>query len=394
MSARIYFDHAATTPLDPRVADAMRPFLEECFGNPSSVYQEGRAARRAVDEARDQIAQLLGAESPREIVFTSGGSEADNLALKGVAWASMDRGRHVVTTAVEHHAVLESARFLERCGFRVTYVKPDRFGVIHPEAVEEALTDETILVSVMHANNETGTIQPVREIAAVARARGIPFHTDAVQTAGQLRIDVNELGCDLLSLSAHKFYGPKGVGALYVRRGTPIVPLIHGGAQEGERRAGTEFVAGIAGMAKALELSLAEAEERAARVRGLRDRLEAGLTARIPGVFVNGHPTLRLPGHLNLCIEGVDAESLLLNLDMAGICASSGSACASGSIKPSHVLLAMGLPRELASNSLRLTLGKGNTEHEVDRAVKVLTALVERLRGRRAAAGGRPVGNG
>lgn len=382
MNERIYFDHAATTPLDPRVAEAMRPYLEEAFGNPSSLYREGRETRRALDEARDVIARLLNAASPREILFTSGGSEADNLALKGVAWASAERGRHVVTSAIEHHAVLESARFLESQGFKVTYVKPDRSGIVHPEAVAEAITDETVLVSVMHANNETGVVQPVREIAAVARERGVPFHTDAVQSAGQLPIDVEELGCDLLSLSAHKFYGPKGVGILYVRRGTPIVPLIHGGAQEQGRRAGTECVAGIVGMAKALELALAEAEERSRRVRRLRDRLEAAIQARIPRVVVNGHPDLRLPGHLNLCIEGIDAESLLLNLDMAGISASSGSACASGSLKPSHVLLAMGLPRELAMSSLRLTIGKGNNENDVDQAVDRIASVVERLRGR------------
>lgn len=389
MSGRIYFDHAATTPLDPRVAEAMRPYLYDAYGNPSSLYREGREARRALDEARDVLARLLGAESPREIVFTAGGSEADNLAVKGVAWARMDQGRHLVTSAIEHHAVLESARFLEAHGFNVTYVEPDRHGVVHPESVEKALRDETILVSVMHANNETGTIQPVREIAAVARERGIPFHTDAVQTVGQLPIDVDELGCDLLSLSAHKFYGPKGAGALYVRRGTPLLPLIHGGAQEQARRAGTEAIAAIVGMAKALELSIDEAEDRAKRVAALRDRLEAAIVERIPEVVVNGHPALRLPGHLNLCIEGVDAESLLLNLDMAGISASSGSACASGSIQPSHVLLAMGLPRELALGSLRLTLGKGNGEHDVDRAVEVLAPLVERLRRRSVSGEGR-----
>lgn len=391
MSGRIYFDHAATTPLDPRVAEAMRPYLETAFGNPSSLYREGREARRALDEARDALARLLGADSPREIIFTAGGSEADNLALKGVAWAMGERGRHLVVSAIEHHAVIESARFLEAQGFAVTYVNPDRFGVVHPEAVGEALRDETILVSVMHANNETGTIQPVREIAALAREREIPFHVDAVQSAGQLPIDVDELGCDLLSLSAHKFYGPKGVGALYVRRGTPLLPLIHGGAQEQDRRAGTEFVAGIVGMAKALELALEEAESRAKRIAALRDRLEAAIRERVPGVVVNGHPTLRLPGHLNVSIEGIDAESLLLNLDMAGISASSGSACASGSIQPSHVLLAMGLPRELALSSLRLTLGKGNGEDDVDRGVEVLLSLVERLRGRTAPGEGRSI---
>lgn len=382
-TGRIYLDHAATTPLDVEVFEVMRPFLTESYGNPSSIYRRGREARRALDEARDQVASLIGARSSREIVFTGGGSEADNLALKGVAWANRDRGRHIVTSAIEHHAVIDSARFLESQGFEVTYVQPDAFGIVSAEAIEEAIRPDTILISVMHANNEVGSIQPVREIAAIARERGILFHTDAVQTVGHIPVSVEELDCDLLSLAAHKFYGPKGVGALYVRRQTQILPLIHGGGQEQERRAGTENVAGVVGMAKALERAVAGCEEHGAKIRALRDRLEKGLLERIAGSRLNGHPEHRLPGHLNLMFEGIDGESLLLNLDMRGIEASSGSACTSGSIDASHVLLAMGLDRAAALGSIRFSLGKGNHDDEVDRVLEILPPLVERLRQKR-----------
>jgi len=381
-TARIYLDHAATTPLDPDALQAMLPFLHGGFGNPSSIYQRGREARRALDEARDTVAAAIGARSPREIIFTSGGAEADNLALKGAAWALRDRGRHIVTSAIEHHAVLRAARFLEKHGFEVTYVPPDEEGIVQVDAVAGALRDDTILISVMHANNELGTVQPVREIAALAREREILFHTDAVQTVGQIPVSVEEIGCDMLSLSAHKFYGPKGVGALYVRRGVHLEPLIHGGGQEQERRAGTENVAGIVGMARALENSCRTMQARAARVKELRDRLEKGLLERVPGARRNGHPHLRLPGHLNIAFEGVDGESLLLNLDMRGIEASTGSACASGSIEPSHVLLAMGQSREEALSAIRFSLGASNTLDEVDRVLDVVPPLVERLRRR------------
>lgn len=379
---RIYLDHAATTPLDPRVAEAIRPYLEGRAGNPSSVYRTGREARRALDEARDTVARLIGAESPREIIFTGGGSEADNLALKGVAWASRDRGRHIVTSAIEHHAVLYAARFLAAWGFEVTTVPPGPDGIVPAEAVKEAVRDDTILISVMFANNETGVLQPVHEIGAFARERGIPFHTDAVQAVGQVAVDVEAIPCDLLSLAAHKFYGPKGVGALYVRRRTPIVPLIHGGGQEQERRAGTENVAGIVGLAQALELAQAEMGERRERILRLREKLTGGLMARIDGLRLNGHPELRLPGHVNLSIDGVEGESLLLNLDMEGIEASSGSACTSGSLEASHVLLAMGLPRETALGSVRFTLGKENDDEDVDAVLETLPRIVERLRER------------
>lgn len=361
----------------------MRPYLAEVHGNPSSIYRSGREARRALDAARDTVARALGAASSREIVFTSGGSEAINLALKGLAWAAGERRRHVVTSAVEHHAVLRAARFLERHGFAVTYVAPDAEGRIDPDRVAAAITDETLLVSVMHANNETGVIAPIEAIAAAAKERGAYFHTDAVQSVGTLPVNVNALGCDLLSLSAHKFYGPKGVGVLYVRRGVPLEPLIHGGGQEQERRAGTENVAGIVGLARALELALSDREARVEYVAKLRERLEEGLLRRIDGIRVNGAGAARLPGHLNVSIEGIEGESLLLNLDMMGIEASSGSACTSGSLEPSHVLLAMGRSRQEALGSVRFSLGKGNTAAEVDRVVDAVAQIVDRLRRKR-----------
>lgn len=380
---RVYFDHAATTPLEPLVLEAMLPLLRGEYGNPSSIYRTGRSARRALDQARDTVAAAIGARSSREIMFTSGGTEADNLALKGVAWAARDSDRrHIVTTAIEHHAVLYAARFLEQEGFRVTYVPPTKDGVVDVEAVAAAVTDSTLLVSVMHANNETGAIQPIAEIARVAKARGALFHTDAVQSVGHLPVNVAELGCDLLSMAAHKFYGPKGVGVLYVRRGVLIEPLLHGGGQEHERRAGTENVAGVVGMARALELALSDMDARATRVEQLRDQLWSGLQQRIEGLRLNG-PAHRLPGHLNLSVDGVDGESLLLNLDMAGIEASSGSACTSGSLEASHVLLAMGLGREEALSSVRFSLGKGNKEEDVTLAIEAMADIVGRLRTRK-----------
>ncbi len=377
----IYLDHAATTSVDPRVLEAMLPYFTERFGNPSSIYAAGREARAALDQARARIARLLNCQA-REIVFTSGGTESDNLAIKGVAfWHLLNgRGRHIVTTAFEHHAVLHSAEYLERFGFEVTYVRPDPDGLIDPAAIAAALRPDTVLVSVMYANNEIGTIQPIAQIARICRERGITVHTDAVQAAGTLPLDVEELGVDLLSVSAHKFYGPKGVGFLYVRSGTPIVWQQHGGAQESNRRAGTENVPGIVGMARALELAYEELEERNAHLQRLRDRLIDEILRRIPGSRLNGHRTQRLPNNVNVTFEGVEGETLLLNLDLHGIAASSGSACTTGSTEPSHVLLAIGLTPEQARSSIRLTLGKDNTEQEIERTLDVLEETVARLR--------------
>lgn len=371
-------DHAATTPVRPEVWEAMLPYFSTEFGNPSSVYSWGRSARKALDSARDKVAALLGA-SASEIVFTSGGSEGANLAIKGVAWADQNKGKHIITSAIEHHAVLDTVLWLETQGFEVTILPVDEYGLVDPAQVEAALRPDTILVSIMHANNEVGTIQPISEIGALVRARGVRFHTDAVQTAGALDLNVDALNVDLLSISAHKFYGPKGVGALYVRKGVRLHPLIHGGGQEKRRRAGTENVAGIVGLAKAFELAQEEREAESARLQKLRDRLIEGLL-QIPHTRVNGSLERRLPNNVSVCFEFIEGESLLLNLDLRGIAASSGSACTSGSLDPSHVLLAMGLSHEIAHGSLRLTLGRENTEADVDFVLQEIPGIVERLR--------------
>lgn len=381
MTPPIYLDHAATTPLRVEARAAMEPFLTENFANPSSVYRPAQEARAALDRARDGMAAVLGCK-PQEIVFTAGGSESDNAAIKGVAFAARERGRHLVTTSFEHHAVLHPVQELvERFGFEATVVPVDRLGLVQLDALEAALRPDTTLVSVMWANNEIGTIQPIEEIGALTRARGIPLHVDAVQAVGLLPVDLARAPVDLLSLSAHKFYGPKGVGALVVRDGTEWWPLLTGGGQERNRRAGTENVAGIVGMARALELSAAERSETVPRLRAMRDYLVERLTAALPGVHLNGHPSRRLPHNANFSFEGVHGESLLVGLDLAGIMASSGSACASGSTEPSHVLRAIGLPDRLAGGSLRLTVGRENTPAEMERTVEVLTGLVTRLRG-------------
>jgi cysteine desulfurase len=380
-STDIYLDHAATTPVDPEVIDAMLPYLGDRFGNPSSIYATGREARAGLDRARGLIANVLNCQA-REIVFTSGGTESDNLALKGVAWWNRLRngGNHIVTTEIEHHAVLHSAEYLEQFGFEVTYVSPDSDGIIQPEAIADAIRDDTMLISVMYANNEIGTIQPIAEIGQIARARGITFHTDAVQAGGTLNLDVDELSVDLLSLSAHKFYGPKGVGLLYVRRQTPILWQQSGGSQENNHRAGTENVAGIVGMSRALELAEAGREAENARLIGLRERLANGLLQRIPGSRLNGHPQQRLPNNVNVSFDDVEGETLLLNLDMNRIAASSGSACTTGSTEPSHVLTALGLTHAQVNGSVRLTLGRSNDEAQVARVIEVLEESVVRLR--------------
>jgi len=377
----IYLDHAATTPVDPRVLEAMLPYFTEQFGNPSSIYAAGRQARAAIDQARARIARILHCQ-PREIVFTSGGTESDNLAIKGVAWWHRlnGRGNHIITTAFEHHAVLHSVQYLEKFGFEATYVRPGPDGIVRVEDIEAAIRPDTILISVMYANNEIGTIQPIAEIGKLAHRYGILFHTDAVQAAGTLPLDVERLHVDLLSLSAHKFYAPKGVGLLYVRQGTKLLWQQHGGSQESNRRAGTENVPGIVGMATALELAYAEREERNAHLLALRDRLIDGILQRIPDARLNGDREQRLPNNVNVSFEGVDGETVLLNLDMHGIAASSGSACTTGSTEPSHVLLAIGLTPEQARSSIRLTLGKDNTEQEIDRTLDVLEETVTRLR--------------
>jgi cysteine desulfurase len=376
---RIYLDHAATTPTRPEVVKATLPFFTDSFGNPSSIYSQGQEARGAVEGARTTVAELIGARS-EEIVFTSGGTEADNFALKGIAYANEPKGNHIITTSIEHHAVLEVCKFLERRGFRITYLPVDKYGLVDPDDVKRAITAKTILISVMHANNEVGTTEPVEEIGEIAREAGVYFHTDAVQTVGHIPVNVDKLKVDLLSLSAHKLYGPKGVGALYVRKGTKLVPLIHGGEQEKRRRAGTENVPAIVGLGKAVELAGQEIGREAKRLAYLRDKLIKGLGEKIDHIRLNGHIKRRLPNNVNLSVDFVEGESMLLNLDLEGICASTGSACSSASLEPSHVLLALGLPPEQAHSSLRFTLGRENTEADIERVLEVLPAIVAKLR--------------
>lgn len=384
MERRIYLDHAATTPLDPRVLEAMLPYLTTITGNPSSMHREGREARKGLDAARREVAAVLGTR-PAEVVFTASGSEADALAIRGVVEAVSARSPHVITSAIEHHAVLHTVQDLEQRGrCRASYIPVDAEGFVDPDAVAAAVTEDTVLVSVMYANNEVGTIEPVADIARAVKRRNphTLVHTDAVQAAGALDLDVNRLGVDLLSLAAHKFHGPKGVGALYVRDGVRLAPLVLGGSQERNRRAGTENVAGAVGLAAALRLAYAELDARNRHCARLRDRLLHEIPARIPGVRVNGphHGAARLPNNVNCSIVGIEIEALLLGLDLAGIAASNGAACTSGALEPSHVLIAMGLPEELARNSLRLTLGKDTSDEDIERVLAVLPPLVARLR--------------
>jgi cysteine desulfurase len=375
----VYMDHAATTPARAEVARAMLPYFTERFGNPSSLYALAREAKEAVEEARGRVAAAIGA-SPEEVFFTAGGTEADNWAIKGVAAANKKKGDHIITSSIEHHAVLHTCRALEKQGYRVTYLPVDEFGRVEPERVEEAITDRTIFVSVMAANNEIGTVQPVRAIAAIAHDHGVPFHTDAVQAIGAFPVDVNEIGADLLAISAHKFGGPKGAGALYVRRKTRIGTFMDGGAQERGRRGGTENVPGIVGLGKAIDLAVAGMARNAVRNAAMRDRLIRGLLETIPDTRLNGHPVERLPNNVNVAFRYVEGESILLMLDAHGIAASTGSACTSASLEPSHVLTACGLPPEHAHGSLRLTLGHRNTEEDVDYVLSVLPGVIKRLR--------------
>lgn len=381
----IYMDHAATTAVRPEALEAMLPYFGVSFGNPSSIYTLAQEARNAVDDARQTIAGLIGCRIS-ELIFTSGGTESDNTALKGVAFALRNVGNHIITTAIEHHAILHTCHQLEQFGFDVTYLPVDRHGLVDPDDVAKAITDRTILVSVMLANNEIGTIEPVAAIARTVKQEArrldtnILMHTDAVQGAGFLDLNVRELGVDLMSLSAHKFHGPKGVGVLYVKRGTPFEPQMMGGGQERERRSGTENVPGIVGMAEAFRLACQERETTAARCVAMRDRIIEGLQDRVEHAHLNGHPVERLPNNVNISFEAVEGEPILLGLDFAGISASSGSACSSASLEPSHVLLAIGLAAELAQGSVRITLGKDNTDEEVDYMLSVIPDLVNRLR--------------
>jgi len=375
----IYLDHAATTALDRRVLDAMIPYFTTEYGNASSIYTLGRHAMQAIDNAREQVAEIIHAR-PTEIAFVGCGSESDNLAIKGVAFASQKKGQHLITSTIEHHAVLHTCQYLERFGFKTTYLPVDEYGRVDPDEVGRAITDQTTLVSIMYANNEIGTIEPIAEIGRICRAKKVPLHVDAVQAGGTMPIDVTELNADLLSLSAHKFYGPKGMGILYARQGVRILPQMQGGSQERGRRAGTENVAGIVGTATALRLVQEELPTAVPRIRALRDRLIEGILT-IPRSRLTGHPQLRLPNNASFSFEGVEGESILLSLDLLGMAASTGSACTSGSIYPSHVLMAIGLPPEWSHGSLRLTLGKENTQEDVEMVIAALPGIVEKVRG-------------
>lgn len=379
MMNRIYLDHAATTPTAPEVLAAMLPYFSECWGNASAVYATGREARRAVENARKEVAKAIGA-LPQEICFTSGGSESDNAAIRGTARALREKGKHIITTAIEHHAVLKTCRQLEQEGFEVTRVRPDGEGRIDPGEIRKAIRKDTILVTVMAANNEIGTLEPIGEIGRICREQGVVFHTDAVQAAGAVAIDVREAGCDLLSLSGHKFYGPKGIGALYIHEGTRLDPLIAGGQQERGFRAGTENLPGIVGLGKAITLAAENLDRNAGHMRRMRDRLTDGLLASVPGAALNGPREERLPNNCSIRFDGIDGEALLLRLDLAGIAASAGSACTAGNQETSHVLKAIGLTEEEAGSSLRLTTGIHTTEEEVDETVRTVREIVTDLR--------------
>ncbi|MCD6521805.1 cysteine desulfurase NifS [Candidatus Calescamantes bacterium] len=376
---RVYMDHNATCPMDERVIEAMIPYFEEKFGNASSLHSFGREARDAVEKAREEVARLLNAE-PQEIIFTSGGTESNNLAIKGYCWRNRERGNHIITTKIEHHAVLNPVKQLEKEGFRVTYLPVDKYGRVDLEDLKKAITRETILVSIMMANNEVGTIEPIRELAKISQERGIAFHTDAVQAVGKIKVDVKKLGVDFLSLSGHKIYGPKGIGVLYIKKGRKIEPLITGGHHEKNLRAGTENVPAIVGLGEAAKIARKEWKEESERIKNLRDKLEKGILERIPYVRINGHPQYRLPNTLNVSFEYVEGESIILNLDLEGIAVSSGSACTSGTLEPSHVLMAMGVPAVTAQGSVRFSLGKDNREEDIDYLLEVLPPIIERLR--------------
>ena len=376
---RVYLDNNATTPLAPEVFEAMKPYLLEDFGNASSIHWYGQRAKNAVEKARQQVAKLLNAR-PGEVIFSSGGTESDNAAIFGIVQAARVAAPHIITTGIEHHAVLNTAQALEKRGVSVTYVGVGASGVVDPEDVKRAIRPETVLISIMHANNEIGTIQPLEEIGGIAREHDIYFHTDAVQSVGKVPVDVEKLGVDLLSLSAHKFNGPKGVGSTYIRKGTILKPLLYGGHHERDRRPGTENVPGIVGLGMAAELALAHLEETVQRVAGLRDRLEREILERVPQVSVNGDPGRRLPTTSNLCFDYVEGEGFVIAMDLRGIACSTGAACSSGSVEPSHVLAAIGRTPEQARSSIRLSLGRYNTAEDIDATLEILPAVVERLR--------------
>ena len=379
MDRTIYLDHAATTGVRPEALEEMLPYFSEKMGNPSSIYFLGQETKKAVDLARARVAKALGAE-PSEIFFTAGGSEADNLAIKGVAMANSNKGKHIITSKIEHPAVLNTCKYLSKMGFEISYIDVDEDGKIKLDDLKSAIREDTILISVMFANNEIGTIQPIKEIGEIAKEKNIYFHTDAVQAVGNVKIDVKEMNITMLSLSAHKFYGPKGTGVLYIKKGTRIDSLIHGGAQEGKKRAGTENVAGIVGLGKAIELADKDLDRYNAKLLKLRERLIEGVMESIPHVRLNGHRNDRLPGNVNFSFSFIEGESLLLMLNLKGICGSSGSACSSGSLDPSHVLMAIGLDHATAHGSLRLTIGEENTEEDIDYTIEALKEVVEKLR--------------
>lgn len=377
---KVYLDNNATTRMREEVLEAMLPFYRDIYGNASSVHEFGRAARRAVDDARQKVAALLGASSAEEIVFTSGGTEADNFAIKGVTQALRPKGNHIITSAIEHHAVFNTCKFLEKEGCKVTYVSVDKYGIVNIEELKKSVTAKTILITIMYANNEVGTIEPVEEIAGIAKSKGICFHTDAVQAVGKVPFEMKSLGADLASMSGHKIYGPKGIGAIYIRKGTKITPQMHGGHHEMGRRAGTENVAGIVGLGKAAELTKREIADEAKKLTALRDYLYTGLTSRIEDIRLNGHPQKRLPNTLNVGFKYLEGESIVLNLDMEGVAVSTGSACTSGSLEPSHVLTAMGVDPADTQGSIRFSLGRDNMKEEIDYVLEVLPPIIKRLR--------------
>ncbi len=380
MQKRVYLDNNATTPTHPEVLDAMLPFYKDTFGNPSSVHQFGRTARSAVEEARTSVAQLIGAASPDEIVFTSGGTESDNFAVKGVALALKEKGNHIITSTIEHHAVENSCKFLAKKGYHTAFVGVDEYGIIKLDELKKSITDKAILVTMMYANNEMGTIEPIEEVAKITKDKGVTVHTDAVQAVGKVPVDVKKLGVDLLSLSGHKFYGPKGAGALYIKKGTRISSIQQGGHHEKNRRAGTENVPAIVGLGKAALIAMKEMNSEAKKLRTLRERLYEGIKKNIKEVKLNGHPEKRLPNTLNISFKYIEGESIILNLDMEGIAVSTGSACTSGSLEPSHVLLAMGLSHLTAQGSIRFSLGRTNTEEDIDYTIEKLPPIINRLR--------------